>query len=172
MRRLTPVLLTSLLCSASAFAGEDVATESRARPTRARNWQRQNRKRRFRKMHCFISSSARGTCAMNSLTKMESQGAIEARCIMAGSSAAKLCRRLGLRTRKARTRSHSARRLISTTSSVSAGGRVDISGGRHDDDHDRWRSEWQLCANRARSIRRASALVDKRWPTRLHHYPR
>jgi hypothetical protein len=30
MRRLTPVLLTSLLCSASAFAVEDVATESRA----------------------------------------------------------------------------------------------------------------------------------------------
>jgi hypothetical protein len=121
MRRLTPVLLTSLLCSASAFAVEDVATESRASTNARKKLAAAESRAEVPQSALFHQLIGSGTCATNSLTKTESQGAIEAKCTMAGSSAAKLCRRLGLQTRKVRTRNHSARRLIFTTSSVSAG---------------------------------------------------
>src|SRR5438270_6175314 len=105
MQRLTPALLISLLCNAGAFAIENPVKSSAEIPRNA----------------LFDQLIGTWDVRYEYSDKKETQRAIKARCTTPGSSAAKLFKRSGVRTRTVRTYGPSVPRLIFTTSSISVG---------------------------------------------------
>jgi len=121
MRRLTPLLFISLLCGASTFAVEDVATKNRQAGDSADAHKKFAANSEAVPQNAFFDQLIGTWDVRYEFTDKDGKPrSNRGQCTMAGSSTARLCRRSGRRTRKVRTYGPSVRPLTSTTASGSA----------------------------------------------------